>query len=105
MRGRGHDAALDGEHAPDLGDRGVERAHDLGQRRQEDVAERVPGQLAAVEAVPEEPVHERLVLGQRDQAVADVARRRHREVAAQPAAGAAVVGQRDDRRDPTRRSA
>ena len=58
-----------------------------------------PGELAAVEAVPEEPVHERLVLGQRDQAVADVARRRHREIAAQAAARAAVVGQRDDRRD------
>ena len=74
MRGRGHDAALDGEHAADLGDGGVERADDLGERGQEDVAERVPRQLAAVEAVPEEPVHERLVLGQRDQAVADVAR-------------------------------
>ena len=54
MRRRGHDAALDGEHAPDLRDRGVERADDLGQRGQEDVAEGVPGELAAVEAVPEE---------------------------------------------------
>ena len=99
MRGRGHDAALDGQHAPDLRDGGVERADDLGQRGQEDVAEGVPGQLAAIEAVPEEPVHERLVLGQGDQAVADVAGRRHREVAPQAAAGAAVVGQRDDRGD------
>ena len=99
MRGRRHDAALDGEHATDLGDGGVERADDLRQRGQEDVAEGVAGQLAAIEAVPEEPVHQRLVLGQRDQAVADVARRRHRQVAPQAAAGAAVVGQRDDRRD------
>ena len=99
VRRRGHDAALDCEHAADLRDGGVERADDLGQRRQEDVAEGVPGQLAAVEAVAEEPVHQRLVLGQRDQAVADVARRRHREIAAQAAARAAVVGQRHDRRD------
>ncbi len=99
MRRRRHDAAVDCQHAPDLGDGGVERADHLGQRGQEDVAEGVACELSAIEAVPEEPVHERLVLGQRDQAVADVARRRHREVAPQAAAGAAVVGQRDDRRD------
>ena len=43
----GQHLAGDGEHARAERDRGLERADDLGQRGQEQVAERVAGQLAA----------------------------------------------------------
>ena len=66
MARRRHDRALDREHAPRHRDGGVERAGDLGQRREEQVAEAVPGELAAREAVLEQLAHEVLVLGERD---------------------------------------
>ena len=83
-RGRNH-GPLHGQHVADLGDRGIERADDLGERRQKEVAEVVAGQLAAVEAVLEQAPHQRLVLGEGDEAVANIARGRHLEVAPQPA--------------------
>ena len=56
----------------------------------------MPGQLAGREAVLEELPDERLVLGERREAAAQVARRRHVEVAPQPPRAPAVVGRRDD---------
>ena len=59
----------------------------------------MPAGLAfAREAVGEQPGEQLVVLGEGDQAVAHVAGRRHAVLAAQPAGGAAVVGDRDDRR-------
>ena len=64
---------------------------------QEEVAEGVPGEAAAVrEAVLEEAGEQVFVVGQRGDAVADVARRQHPEFPAQHARGAAVVGHGDD---------
>lgn len=64
---------------------------------QEEVAEGVAGEaLAGLEAELEEAGEQVLVVGQRDQTVADVARRQQPQVAAQPPGGAAVVGNRDD---------
>ena len=58
-----------------------------------------PASSPVGEAVLEQLADQRLVLGQRRQAVADVAGRRHAEVAAQAAGAAAVVGGGDDRGD------
>ena len=94
---RGQHLAGDRERVRRQRDRLVERAGQLRQRRQEQVAEVVPGELPAREPVLEHVPHERLVLGQRDQAGAHVAGRRDVEVAPQPAGRAAVIGQRHDR--------
>ena len=94
--GRRQHLAGDGQHAGAERDGGVERPDDLRQRGQEQVAEGVAGDLALREPVLEDGGQQGLVLGQGHQAVADVARRRQVEVAAQAAGGAAVVGQRDD---------
>ena len=51
------------------------------------------------EAVGEHLLHQRLRLGQRDQALARVARRGDAELLAQPPRAPAVVGDRHDRRD------
>ncbi len=78
-------------------DRLVKIAGDAGQGGQEEVAEGMADQAAAVrEAVLEEARQQVLVVGQRDDAVADVARRQHAELAPQASGGAAVVGDGDD---------
>jgi hypothetical protein len=56
----------------------------------------MPSPCALVEAVLEEVGHQRLRVGEGGDAVADVAGRDHVQVAAQPAAGAAVIGDGDD---------
>ena len=62
------------------------------------------GELAlALEAVLEELFHQRLRVGQRDETVAQVARRDYAEVFAQPARRATVIGDRHDSRDIRRR--
>ena len=70
----------------------------IGERRDDEVAERVAGEaLALGEAVLEErPEKPGVLVGQRDEAVADVARRQHAELLAQLAARSSVVGHRDD---------
>ena len=73
-------------------------AGDLGQRGHKQVAEVVPLQrVAAAKAMGEELRQQVLFLAQRHHAVAQVARRQHVEVLAQPAGRAAVVGHRDHR--------
>jgi hypothetical protein len=94
--GAGHHVSGDGQHAGRLGHRPVEASEHICQPGQEQVAEAVPRQLPGREPVLEELPDERLVLGQRDQAAAQVARRRHREVAAQAAARPAVIGDGND---------
>ena len=67
--------------------------------------ERVPVELALVEAVLERLGPRLSSVGERDQALAQVTRRRHAELAAQPAGRAAVVGRRSRSRSRRRRSA
>ena len=77
----------------------VEIPRDAGQRRQEQVAEGVADQPAAVgEAVLEEAGEQVLIVGEGGDAVADISGRRDSELLAQPAGGAAVVGDGDDTR-------
>ena len=70
--------------------RGVDEAH------QEQVADRVPGEFARVEAMFEGLGQGVLGAGQRHQALAQVADGRHIQERAQPTRGTAVVGHRDD---------
>ena len=76
----------------------LEVAGHVGQGGHEEVAEAVALQAAVLgKAILEEAAHERLVVGQGDEAAADVARRQHAEAVAQQAGAAAVVGDRDHR--------
>ena len=63
----------------------VEIAERLGEADEDQVAERVAVELAAREPVLERAGHGPSSLGERDEAPAQVARRGHAEVAAQPA--------------------
>ena len=93
----GQHAAAHLEHVRGLLHGALEVAGHLGERGHEQVAEAVALQAAVVgEAVLEELAHQRLVVGERDQAVAQVAGRRHAHVAAQQPGAAAVVGHRHD---------
>ena len=70
---------------------------DRSKRGQKQIAEAVAFKSRAfVEPVAEELGKQVCVFGQGDDAVADVARRKHVEFFAQPAAGAAVIADRDD---------
>ena len=60
---------------------------------------------AGLEAVLEQPREQGFVFGERHHAIADVARRQHVELAAQAAGTAAIVGDRDHRRDVHQRTA
>src|SRR5581483_12458421 len=67
---------------------------------EEEVPERVAAQpLAFGEPKAKQLGDERLVVGERDQTVANVARRKHAELAAQPSGRAAVVAHGDDGRE------
>src|SRR5437773_351325 len=69
-----------------------EAAERLGEAYEHQVAQRMTLELALAEAVLEGGGPRGVVAGERDEAPADVARRRHPKVAAQPARRAAVVG-------------
>ena len=58
-----------------------------------------PQTVAFIETVLEELGHHRFTVGQRNQTVADVARRQNPKLRAQAAAAAAIVGYRHDRRE------
>ena len=97
--GAGVDAAAGGE---DLGaglDGLGEVAGDAGEGGEEEVAEAVAFEIAVGEAVLEEAGEEGFVLGEGDEAVADVAGGQHLEVFAEAAGGTAVVGDGDDGRE------
>ncbi len=77
-------------------------ALDRGHRRDQQVAERVAGEAVRLarglrEAVLEDLAHQRLRVGQRHDAVADVADRRDPELLAQDPGRATIVGDRHDR--------
>ncbi len=94
--GAGVDAAAGGE---DLGaglDGLGEVSGDAGEGGEEEVAEAVAFEVAGGEAVLEEAGEEGFVLGEGDEAVADVAGGKHLEVFAETTRGAAVVGDGDD---------
>ena len=99
------DLTLDGQDLRRLAQGRLDIARDLRHRCDEEVAEGVAGKLAlAFEAILEELLHQRLGIGQRDETVAQVARRDDAEVLAQPAGRAAVIGDRHDSRDVRGRS-
>ncbi len=94
--GAGVDATAGGE---DLGaglDGLGEVSGDAGEGGEEEVAEAVTFEVALGEAVLEELGEEGFVLGEGDEAVAEVAGGKHFEVFAEAAGGATVVGDGDD---------
>ena len=94
--GAGIDAAAGGEDlGADLDGLG-EVSSDAGEGGEEEIAEAVTFEVAVREAVLEELGEEVFVLGEGDEAVADVAGGKHVEVFAQATRRAAVVGDGDD---------
>ena len=80
------------QHPAGLTQRVLEAARDARHRQHEQIAERVTAQgRSLAEAVLEEPRHERLDLGQRDNVVAKVARRQDAVLTPQAARRAAIV--------------
>ena len=85
---------------PGLVERGGEIAERLGQADDEEVAERMVGELAGTETVLERRRPGLGVVGrERDEAAPEVAGRGNVEVAPEAAGAAAVVGDADDRGD------
>ena len=92
-RGGGNDVAAGGEDFGGEVDGLGEVAGHFGERGDEEVAEAVAFQFAAgAEAMAEETGDEALVFREGDHAVAEVPGGEHIEVAAEAAAGAAIVG-------------
>src|SRR5207253_2127144 len=78
----------------------VEAAGDVGHRGEEDVAEGVTlERRLGGEAIVEEAREQLFLVGEGDDAVADVAGRRHPELFAQDTRAAAFIGDGDDRRE------
>ena len=95
---RGQDLAAHGEDAARLMYGFLEVPCHAGHGDDEKVAKAVPVEARSfVEAVLEEARHQWLRLRQRRDTVAQVAWRQDAQMAAQPAGGAAVVADRDDR--------
>ena len=95
---------LDSENLRRLLQRLFHVARDLRHGGDEEVAEAVPLEFRAVlEAVLEELFHQRFRIGERDEAVPEIARRYDTEFLAQPSRRAAVVGDRHNRRHIARR--
>ncbi len=93
----GEHLAADPQHAPGFEHASVEAPGHAGQRGDEQVAEGVPLQIAAVhESILEELREQVLVIREGGQAVAHIARRRKAEVATQSTGRTAVVGDGHD---------
>ena len=92
----GNDRAADGKHLPHAAHRLVKRAGDAVERREQEIAEALPAQRAALKAIGQELLHDRLGVRERLHAVADVAGRQHPDVPPQHTAAAAVVRHGDD---------
>ena len=103
LQGGGQDAAPHVEHPGGLLEGPLEGAGDLGHGGDVQVAEGVPGQVVALpvgglgEAVLEQGRDQRIAVRQGGDALPEVARGEHAQVAPQPAGGAAVVADRDHR--------
>ena len=92
------DAAANGEDLSGNANRFSEIAGDVGERGEEEVAEVVAAETASgLESILKEAAEESFVLGERDQAIANVAGRKNAIFAAQAARAAAVVGDGDNR--------
>ena len=101
---RGQDSAFDGEHFRRLLQCRFHIAGDFVHCRDEKIAEAVPRQCrVSFESILEEFFHQRLGIGERDEAIAEIARRNDAQFLAQSAARAAVVGNRYDCRNVARR--
>jgi len=94
--GGGVDAAAGGEDLRRSLDGGGEVPGDSSERGEEEIAEAVTFEIARAEAVLEELGEKMLVLGEGDEAVAEVAGRRQMQVFAETARRATVVGDGDD---------
>ena len=78
---RGHDATFDLQDATRLVDRLIEAPGNGGHRREKEIAERVSGEPSALrETIAEELGHERLVVGERDQTIPNIAGRQDAEL-------------------------
>ena len=98
-RGR-DDLAAHREDPTGLSDGVLEVAGDLRHGGDEEVAEGVTGERSlTAEPVLEQLGHQRLGLGERGEALADVSRRQDAIFLAEPSAGSSVVGDGDDRDD------
>src|SRR3954471_12045793 len=95
---RGQYPATNVEDVRRLDDGALETPGDFRQRGDKEIAERVPVKLGTclIEAILKEAGHKRFVVGESDQAVANVARGGDVIRAANLAGAAAVVGDSDD---------
>ena len=91
-----NDRAADGQHLPHAAHRLVKRAGDAVERCKQEIAEALPAQRAALKAIGQELLHDRLGVRERLHAVADIAGRQHPDVPPQHTAAAAVVRHGDD---------
>ena len=91
-----NDRAADGKHLPHAAHRLVKRAGDAVERCEQEIAEALPAQRAALKAIGQELLHDRLGVRERLHAVADVAGRQHPDIPPQHTAAAAVVRHSDD---------
>ena len=82
-------------------ERCFKRAFDVGERRDDQVAERVAPNVGTVEPVLEQLTPYRVVRRQGDEGLPYVPGRRDIEVGRKPARRSSVVGDRDDRVDPS----
>ena len=93
--------SLRGQDVAHLAQPQLEGARDIGHGREQQVAQVVALQTRPqAEAVLQERAHQRLHIGQRDDALAEVAGGQDAQVAAQPARAPAVVGHGHDGREP-----
>ena len=102
LQRRGQNPPAHRQDAARLADRLLHPPRNARHRHDEQIAERVPLKPLARtlrEAVLEQPRHQRLRVGQRRNAVAQIARRNHPQIAPQPPRRPPVVRHRHDRRD------
>ena len=85
------------KNAARCADRGFKIARHLGHRSDEQIAEAMPGEpFAAAKAMIEQFFHERLDVGQCEQRVANISRRRHTQIVPQPSRTSSVIGYGDN---------
>ncbi|MNI51110.1 hypothetical protein D3C73_1058180 [compost metagenome] len=90
--GGGQHPSADGEYPAKLTDRRDEIPGDIRERRQNQIAETMSGQsFPGAEAIPHNLRHQRLDIGHGRQHVADIAGRRHLQLAPQNTGAASVI--------------
>ena len=86
----------DGQHLAETRHRLIKAGHNVVQRRQQQIAQTLTCQRAVGEPVGHQLSHQRLAVGQRLQAAADIAGSGHTQVLPQHTGAAAVVRHGDD---------